>query len=162
MFEHDHEHAASKQITPAQFRELRGKFFTVRHERVKTCGHALDNINEPTFRNCETCWFSFFASHGELVKVTDKALQEHGDAFLDKMRGRTYRKMFCRFMSTMNRLKKDAEALQEKNGQTTEAQSSREVGTDAGRTIQDDGQLSTAGEQGEETCPTHSDEPSII
>jgi len=45
MSKHDNdcEHApASKQITPAQFRELRGKFFTVRHERVKTCGHHLD------------------------------------------------------------------------------------------------------------------------
>jgi len=123
--DNDCEHApASKQITPAQFRELRGKFFTVRHERVKTCGHHLDKINEPTFRNCETCWFSFFASHGELVKVTDEALQEHGAGFVDKLRGKHYRVQFCRFMSTMNRLREESEALQEKNGQGTKGKES--------------------------------------
>jgi hypothetical protein len=96
-----------QQLTELQFRELRGKYFTVRHYRVKPCNHLLDQINEPTFRNCENCWFTFFSSHGELVQVTDKAMQEQGAPFLDKMRGCTYRKMFCRYMSTLARLKRE-------------------------------------------------------
>ena len=98
-----------KPLTERQFRQLRGQYFTVRHHRVQPCGHLLDQINEPTFRNCEGCWFVFFNSHGPLVEVTDKALQEQGFRFLDKMRGRTYRKMFTRFMSTIARMKKESD-----------------------------------------------------
>ena len=98
-----------QQLTEAQFRKLRGKFFTVRHHRVKECNHLLDMINEPTFRNCEYCWWSFFSSHGELVQVTDKAMQEQGSGFIDKMRGREYRKRFCQYMSTLARFKKEVD-----------------------------------------------------
>lgn len=101
-----------KPLTERQFRELRGKYFTIRHHRVRPCNHLLDQINEPTFRNCQSCWFCFFSSHGELVQVTDKAMQEQGAPFLDKMRGRTYRKMFCAYMSTLARLKREQEETQ--------------------------------------------------
>ena len=107
-------------LTEAQFRQLRGRYFTVRHFTVPECGHKLDMINEPTFRNCEYCWWAFFSSHGELVQVTDKAFQEQGPAFLDKMRGVQYRKMFTRFMATMARFKAESDALkgaQESNGE---------------------------------------------
>jgi hypothetical protein len=107
---------AQQPLTEQQFRMLRGKFFTVRHNRVKECGHLLDQINEPTFRNCEYCWWAFFSSHGELVQVTDKAFQEQGVAFLDKMRGKKYRIQFCRYMSTLARFKKEAD---EQNNRTT-------------------------------------------
>jgi hypothetical protein len=110
--EHNHEHGP-EQITESQLRELRCKYFTIRHPRVPECGHALDTINEPTFRNCQFCWFTFFTTHGDLVKVTHEAFSEHGPAFVDKLRGRRYRVMFTRFMSTMNRLKEEADALQE-------------------------------------------------
>jgi hypothetical protein len=102
-----------KPLTEAQFRKLRGMYFTVRHHRVQPCGHLLDQINEPTFRNCEACWFTFFNSHGPLVEVTDKAFQEQGFRFLDKMRGKTYRVMFTRFMSTIAQMKRESDALQE-------------------------------------------------
>lgn len=107
MHECDDSPTQPQQLTERQFRELRGKYFTIRHFRVRPCNHHLDQINEPTFRNCESCWFTFFSSHGELVQVTDKAIQEQGAPFLDKMRGRTYRKMFCRYMSTLARLKRE-------------------------------------------------------
>ena len=110
MAEHNH---GPQQITEAQLRQLRGKYFTVTHKRTPECGHHLDMINEPTFRNCEYCWFSFFTTHGELVNVTHEAFQEHGAAFVDKLRGRKYRTMFTRFMSTMNRLREESEKLKE-------------------------------------------------
>jgi hypothetical protein len=110
-----------KQITEAQLRKLRGQYFTVRHPRTIGCNHHQDQINEPTFRNCEFCWYAFFSTHGELVKVTDEAIQEHGLAFVDKLRGRKYRVQFCKFMSTMNRLREDAEKLQkEKDARNTQ------------------------------------------
>jgi hypothetical protein len=104
-------------LTESQFRQLRGKYFTIRHHRVKECNHLLDQINEPTFRNCEFCWFTFFSSHGELVQVTDEAFKTHGAPFVDRLRGVTYRKMFTRFMSTMARFKAEADALQEKTNE---------------------------------------------
>jgi hypothetical protein len=104
-----------KPLTEAQFRKLRGLYFTVRHHRVQPCGHLLDQINEPTFRNCEACWFCFFNSHGQLVEVTDKALQEQGFRFLDKMRGKKYRRAFTSFMSTIARLKKESDEHEARN-----------------------------------------------
>jgi hypothetical protein len=158
MDEHNHNHGP-KQITEAQLRKLRGQYFTVRHERVKTCGHALDSINEPTFRNCETCWFSFFVTHGELVKVTDEAIQEHGLAFVDKLRGKKYRVQFCRFMSTMNRLREDAEKLQkEKDEQAGEIQSRGSVGQGDGQGERGDGNFSTTGESSESTSTLNPDQ----
>ncbi len=117
-----------KQLTEQQFRKLRGLYFTVRHHRVQPCGHLLDQINEPTFRNCEACWFCFFNSHGQLVEVTDKAFQEQGRDFLVKMRGEKYAKMFTRFMSTVARMKKEsderAREAESSNDQAGEVQGS--------------------------------------
>ena len=111
--EPEHDHAIQpKQITELQLRQLRGKYFTVRHPRTIGCDHHQDQINEPTFRNCESCWYAFFSTHGELVNVTHEAFSEHGAAFVEKLRGRKYVRMFTRFMSTMNRLREDAEKLQ--------------------------------------------------
>jgi hypothetical protein len=100
-------------LNEATFRKLRGQYFTVRHHKVQPCGHLLDMINEPTFRNCEACWFCFFNSHGQLVETADKAFQEQGRGFLVKMRGEKFFRMFVRFMSTIARLKKESDALQE-------------------------------------------------
>lgn len=113
-----------KPLTEQQFRKLRGLYFTVRHHRVSPCGHLLDQINEPTFRNCEACWFCFFNSHGPLVEVTDKALQEQGFRFLDKMRGKKYRTMFLSFMSTIARMKRESDAKmaqEQRTGETAES-----------------------------------------
>jgi hypothetical protein len=120
-----------KPMTEAQFRKLRGMYFTIRHHRVQPCGHLLDQINEPSFRNCEACWFCFFNSHGPLVEVTDKAFQEQGPAFLDKMRGSKYRKMFVRFMSTLAQMKREndervrAAESKNSNDQAREVQGSK-------------------------------------
>jgi len=118
-----------KQLTESQFRELRGKYFSVRHYTVPECGHKLDMINEPTFRNCEYCWWAFFSSHGQLVQVTDEMFQTHGKAFLDKMRGVKYRKQFCRYMSTLARFKQEAATMQaEKEAQENEVVSEQRTG----------------------------------
>ena len=160
--EPEHDHAAQpKQITELQLRQLRGKYFTVRHPRTIGCDHHQDQINEPTFRNCESCWYAFFSTHGELVNVTHEAFSEHGPEFVEKLRGRKYVQMFTRFMSTMNRLREDAEKLQETNDKRTAAEGSREVGGAIGQTVRNEGELSTAGESGPQASPAHPDEPCI-
>lgn len=103
-----------KPLTEPQFRALRRAFFTVRHLVLPDCGHKLDQINQPKL-NCEFCWWAFFSSHGELVQVTDRAFQEQGSDFLDKMRGIRYRKMFIRYMSTLARLQKEAAEIKAKS-----------------------------------------------
>lgn len=120
----------TQKLTEAQFRILRGRYFTIRHYTVPECGHKLDMINEPTFRNCEYCWFCFFSSHGELVQVTDEAFQEHGAGFVDRLRGVTYRKNFTRFMATLAAFKKEADAMkaaQEKTNEMVPEQRTGEV-----------------------------------
>jgi hypothetical protein len=156
--EHDHTQetpAQPKQITQKQFRELRGKYFTVRHPRVKDCGHHQDQINEPTFRNCEYCWFAFLETHPELVKVVDEAYVEHGAAFIDKMRGVKFRKMFCRYMATKLKLQKEKET----NDQTGKVQSSGSLGEGDGQGERGNGDLSTTGEPSESTYTLDSDQP---
>ncbi len=160
--EPEHDHAAQpKQITELQLRQLRGKYFTVRHPRTIGCDHHQDQINEPTFRNCESCWYAFFSTHGELVNVTHEAFSEHGAAFVEKLRGRKYVRMFTRFMSTMNRLREDAEKLQETNDKGTAVESSGEVGGTIGQAVRDEGEFSAAGESSPQASPAHPDEPCI-
>lgn len=145
------------KLSERQFRELRGKYFTVRHLRVRECWHLLDQIAEPTFRNCQYCWWAFFSSHGELVNVTDEAFKEHGAAFVDKMRGVTYRKMFTSYMSTLAAFKVEADAMaakaaEEKNGnESGEVQSGGAIGEGDGQGERGNGDISTAGEAGEQT-----------
>ena len=103
----------TNKLTERQFRELRNRYFTIRHIRVPDCGHKADSINEPTHRNCEYCWFFFLESHPDLVKVADEAYVEHGAAFIDKLRGRKFRVMFTRFMATKLALKKEMDERNE-------------------------------------------------
>ncbi len=161
--EPEHDHAAQpKQITELQLRQLRGKYFTVRHPRTIGCDHHQDQINEPTFRNCESCWYAFFSTHGELVNVTHEAFSEHGPEFVEKLRGRKYVRMFTRFMSTMNRLREDAEKLQkEKDEQAGEIQSSGSVGQGDGQRERGDSNLSTTGESSQPSSAVNPDQSNL-
>jgi hypothetical protein len=98
------------EISARQWGEIRKLLMTRKLDRVPECGHRFDRFNEPG-NNCEYCWWMFFSSHGELVQTTDKAFQEQGKDFVVKMRGQKYLKFFLRFMSTMARFQKEAEAL---------------------------------------------------
>jgi hypothetical protein len=147
-----------RETTLSQFKALRAKYFTVRHKRMEPCGHRLDQINEPR-HNCEYCWFAFFQTHGELVQTTDRAYQEQGAAFVDKMRGIKYRKMFLRFMSTIQMFKSEIEAAKGQDGQAGEDQGGPRVGQDAGQEVRIERDISNARE---ESGPVASDIPDPI
>jgi hypothetical protein len=53
--------------------------------------------------------------------VADEAYIEQGAAFLDKMRGKTFRVMFCRYMATKLKMQKEKEqdgSSERPNGET--------------------------------------------
>lgn len=154
----DEQAAIPTEMTLRQFKALRAKYFTVRHKRMDPCGHRLDAMNEPR-NNCEFCWFAFFQTHGELVQTADRAYQEQGTDFLDRMRGIKFRKMFLRFMSTMAMFKKEIEAAKGQNGQAGENQSGGGLGQGIGQALREQGNLNV---DGQESGPTQADLPNPI
>jgi hypothetical protein len=153
------------KLTERQFCELRGKYFTVRHYTVPDCGHKIDVINEPTFRNCQYCWFTWLESHPELVKTADEAYIEHGAAFIDKLRGKKFRVMFTRFMATKLAMKKemDERAAQEKNEQQSgDIQEGGSVRESDGQGERRDNYIPETGEVGKQACTLNSDESTNI
>jgi hypothetical protein len=82
-------------------RQLRGQYFTVRHIPLTDCGHKMDVINEPRHRNCENCWWQWLNFHPQLVQTVNEAWQEHGKAFVIRLRGRHFAKMFGRYMASV-------------------------------------------------------------
>ncbi len=96
-------------ISEAQLRKLRGQYFTVRHIPLTDCGHKMDVINEPRHRNCSNCFWQWMNFHPQLVQTVDEAWREHGQAFVIKLRGRWFAKMFGRYMATVIAFKKQEE-----------------------------------------------------
>lgn len=98
----------AKQLSKAEFKQLMGKFFTVRHKTVKACGHKLDTNQDPR-HNCESCWFASFSMNGDTTRLADQCFQEGGAALLTKFRGSRFTKNFLKYMSTLARFQKEAE-----------------------------------------------------
>ena len=146
---------APGQLPEHQLRELRAKYFTVRHQRIIDCGHKLDALNEPRHRNCEACWFLFFETHPDLVTTADKAYLEQGRSFLDRMRGQKFTDFFVRYMATKLALQKEKENEQRRKVQT-DSDSRQESGQDLRR---DD--ISETGGSSEQTSPVDSDQPVV-
>lgn len=106
------------KITPELIRQLRGKYFTVKHVRLTDCGHLLDMVNQPK-NNCETCWFNWFNSHAQLVETADKFYRELGKKPMVAMRGEKFVKNFLRFMATVHHFMQ-LEKEQKANGNNQE------------------------------------------
>ena len=96
-------------ITEAQYRKMRGQYFTVRHIPLTDCGHKMDVINEPRHRNCENCWYNWLNYHPKLVEVVDEMWREHGKAFVVRMRGEHFARMYGRFQATIAHFKRQEE-----------------------------------------------------
>ena len=101
-------------ITPELIRQLRGKYFTVKHVRLTDCGHLLDMVNQPK-NNCETCWFNWFNSHAKLIEVADEFYRTHGKQPMIAMRGVKFVKNFLRFMATVHHFMQLEKLAKEQN-----------------------------------------------
>jgi hypothetical protein len=99
------------KLTEALMRQLRGKYFTVKHPRLETCGHKYDPINEPRHRNCENCWFQFLNTHPQLVETADQFFRTQGKKAMIGMRGEHFVKMFVRYMATVIHMMNEERAL---------------------------------------------------
>lgn len=111
------------KVTPELLRQLRGKYYTVKHPFLVDCGHKLDMINEPRHRHCENCWWTWFNSHGPLVETADQMFRTLGPKAVEALRGKLFVKMFKRFMATVYHFQQELEKekANESNNQPTEA-----------------------------------------
>jgi hypothetical protein len=95
-------------ITEKLLRQLRNRYFTVKHVVLTNCGHKLDMINFPK-RNCENCYFQWFNTHPQLVEVADQFYRTHGKGPLIGMRGKKFFVAFTRYMATIIHFMKEEE-----------------------------------------------------
>jgi hypothetical protein len=98
------------KITPKLLKQMRGHYFTVRHDVLTNCGHKMDRMNQP-HNNCENCWYQFFNTHPQLVEVSDQFFRTHGKGPMIGMRGEKYFKNFVRFMATVIHFQKEELAI---------------------------------------------------
>ena len=112
------------KLTEPLMRQLRGKYFTVKHPRLETCGHKYDPINEPRHRNCENCWFQFLNTHPQLVETADQFFRTQGKKAMIGMRGEHFVKMFVRYMATVIHMMNEEKALAAVKNGNPEVQSS--------------------------------------
>ena len=98
------------KITPKLLKQMRGHYFTVKHDVLTNCGHKMDRINQPRL-NCENCWYQFFNTHPQLVEVSDEFFRTHGKGPMIGMRGEKYFKNFVRFMATVLHFQKEELAI---------------------------------------------------
>lgn len=108
------------EITPKLIRQMRGKYFTVKHVALTNCGHKIDMINQPK-NNCENCWYQWFNTHPQLVETADQFFRTHGKGPLIGMRGEKFFKMFVRYMATVIHFMKEEEALKAAQEKTNES-----------------------------------------
>jgi hypothetical protein len=147
----------SAPMTLSKFRELRGKFFTIRQEAVEPCGHPMGVQDEPQFSNCQHCWYAYFSQHTELVLMVGKLMAlENGVNTVTRARGKKFVKMFQRFVKTLERLKEVTY-----DTERTEDDVSGSGGSPFGQTIRRN-DIPTPGEPSEQTGSEHSDQPTVI
>jgi hypothetical protein len=134
------------QLTEKLLSKLRGKYFTVKHPRLTDCGHLLDMINQPK-NNCQTCWWTWFNSHPQLIEVADQFFRTHGKNAMISMRGEKFVKMFLRFMSTVHHFM-EQERL--KNANNSERANTDSVDGDTARFEDEGGRTIEATDEGGE------------
>jgi hypothetical protein len=131
-------------ITEKLLRQLRNRYFTVKHVVLTNCNHRLDMINQPK-NNCENCWFQWFNTHPQLVETTDQFFRTHGKGPLIGMRGEKYCKMFVRYMATiihfMNEEKAKKEAQEKVNESASESQS---IGNTVSPAVSQEGEVAAS------------------
>lgn len=99
--------------TPRKWKEAMRLYFTVRHPKVRGCGHKLDLSRDPRTA-CSSCWFSYFRENGNTVQTADECFVKEGRATLERIRGERFVKFFVRFMATIARFQQEE---REKNAQ---------------------------------------------
>ena len=92
--------AVQPTLTRKQVGELRRRYLTVHHGRVKACEHlAKFGKDRPPRNNCVECWTAFFMTSVDLEGV-HVILTTQGVRALTAMRGKKFVKMFHGFLTS--------------------------------------------------------------
>ncbi len=86
--------------------------------RVPQCGHRFKAGRTPEHVNCESCWFAFFQTHGELSQAVEEVYAKHGKSLIIHLKGKKFLDMFLKFLSTIAQYKQvieDAKASKDAN-----------------------------------------------
>ena len=118
-----------KQMTRQVWKQMMRMHFTVRRGRAQPCGHKLSSINVPNEKgentifitsdprkNCDSCWFTYFNTNGQMTNIADECFREAGRDVLERSRGKRFVKYFLRFMSTIARFQREAAEKAAANG----------------------------------------------
>lgn len=76
---------------------------------VLACGHKFRGQFEPSHRNCERCWFTYFQVNGELTQSVEEAFAAGGPTLINQLKTKTFTHNFRKFMSTIAFLKQQQE-----------------------------------------------------
>ena len=125
-----------QKLTQKEVKSLFRAYFTVRRDRVKSCGHKFDMARDPR-TGCEDCWFAYFGNNGPMTQTADECFQKEGRQTLERIRGKRFVKKFLKFMSTLARFQAEAKAAaalaaekknEESNEQTNGGTDDRSIG----------------------------------
>ena len=124
-----HDPIVPKQMTRQVWKQMMRMHFTVRRGIAPGCGHKLSSINIPNEKgentifitsdprkNCDSCWYTYFNTNGQMTAIADECFREAGRDVLERSRGRRFVKYFLRFMSTIARFQREAAEKAAANG----------------------------------------------
>ena len=98
---------AAPQLSTGELKKLRKTYVTIQHPRVVTCGHKLDLSRFPRHRNCQSCLFSWFNSHGEICQQLDEMFVADGSKLIVQLQGTKFLHRWRQFMSTIASMKEE-------------------------------------------------------
>ncbi len=107
-----------KHMTRQVWKQMMRIHFTVRRGVAPGCGHKLSSINVPNEKgentvfitsdprkNCDSCWFTYFNTNGQMTNIADECFREAGRDVLERSRGKRFVKYF--FLVTFQYAVKD-------------------------------------------------------
>ena len=125
----EHDPIVPPQMTRQVWKQMMRMHFTVRRGTAPGCGHKLSSINVPNEKgentlfitsdprkNCDSCWFTYFNTNGQMTNIADECFREAGRDVLERSRGKRFVKYFLRFMSTIARFQREAAEKAAANG----------------------------------------------
>jgi hypothetical protein len=123
------------QMTRKVWKQMMRTYFTIRRGKAQPCGHKLSSINVPNEKgeatvfitsdprkNCDSCWWTYFNTNGQMTQIADECFREAGRDVLERSRGKRFVKYFLRFMSTIARFQKESQDAVQRNTEGTESQ----------------------------------------
>lgn len=124
-----HDPIVPKQMTRQVWKQMMRIHFTIRRGKAQPCEHKLSSINVPNEKgettvfitsdprkNCDSCWFTYFNTNGQMTQIADECFREAGRDVLERSRGKRFVKYFLRFMSTIARFQREAAEREAANG----------------------------------------------